>query len=328
MRLTSDHLGNTTYITDREGNLEQYLSYLPYGEVFIEKSFKDAYATPYKFNGKELDEETGLYYYGARYLHPKYAMWLSTDPQEGKYPNVSSYCYTSGNSVIFNDPSGEEPVYNRKGNFLGTTSEGFTGTILIYDGNKKIDFSSMNYKQFYSNYIDNVYTYDEVKQLTGMELSDEAKSNIWTNIASHFEGENIYDERFSLSSIRGSSIGYENMSKASWQTSYSPNNTIKPQITGSDEFEYEATVENIASSIIVHEWYSHGKKFNGDKMRSHRLAYKNVVNYKPLWNKTTDKYKKFNLIKLRKYTYEETGRDNVDGKYRRLYNKYVKNKML
>ena len=45
------------------------------------------YATSYKFNGKELDEETGLYYYGARYLHPKYAMWLSTDPMELKYPN-------------------------------------------------------------------------------------------------------------------------------------------------------------------------------------------------------------------------------------------------
>jgi RHS repeat-associated protein len=28
------------------------------------------YATPYKFNGKELDEETGLYYYGARYMNP------------------------------------------------------------------------------------------------------------------------------------------------------------------------------------------------------------------------------------------------------------------
>ncbi|MBQ5970824.1 MAG: hypothetical protein IJL45_00235 [Prevotella sp.] len=51
MRLTSDHLGSTTYITDREGNPEQYLSYLPHGEVFIDKSFKDSYATPYKFNG-------------------------------------------------------------------------------------------------------------------------------------------------------------------------------------------------------------------------------------------------------------------------------------
>ena len=34
---------------------------------------------------KELDEETGLYYYGARYLDPKYSMWISTDPALGEY---------------------------------------------------------------------------------------------------------------------------------------------------------------------------------------------------------------------------------------------------
>ena len=33
----------------------------------------------------ELDEETGLYYYGARYLDPKYSMWISTDPALGEY---------------------------------------------------------------------------------------------------------------------------------------------------------------------------------------------------------------------------------------------------
>ena len=101
-----DHLRSTTYITDREGNPEQYLSYLPYGEVFIEKSFKDDYATPYKFNGKELDEETGLYYYGARYMHPKYAMWLSTDPLEGKSPDVSSYTFCHNNPIVLIDPAG------------------------------------------------------------------------------------------------------------------------------------------------------------------------------------------------------------------------------
>ena len=35
---------------------------------------------PYKFTGKERDEETGLYYYGARYLDPKYSRWISADP--------------------------------------------------------------------------------------------------------------------------------------------------------------------------------------------------------------------------------------------------------
>ena len=35
---------------------------------------------PFKFTGKERDEETGLYYYGARYLDPRTSRWLSTDP--------------------------------------------------------------------------------------------------------------------------------------------------------------------------------------------------------------------------------------------------------
>ena len=40
---------------------------------------------PYKFTAKELDGEIGLYYYGARYLDPKYSMWISTAPALGEY---------------------------------------------------------------------------------------------------------------------------------------------------------------------------------------------------------------------------------------------------
>ena len=39
--------------------------------------------SPQVRTAKELDEETGLYYYGARYLDPKYSMWISTDPALG-----------------------------------------------------------------------------------------------------------------------------------------------------------------------------------------------------------------------------------------------------
>jgi RHS repeat-associated protein len=44
-------------------------------------------ASPHYFphTGKELDEETGLYYYGARYLDPQTSRWLSTDPAMGEY---------------------------------------------------------------------------------------------------------------------------------------------------------------------------------------------------------------------------------------------------
>ena len=84
---------------------------------------------PFRFTGKELDEETGLYYYGARYLDPKYSRWLSTDqalseyiPQVGadtsKLPNGGVYNsfnfavfgYGNNNPVKYNDPTGEIPV--------------------------------------------------------------------------------------------------------------------------------------------------------------------------------------------------------------------------
>ena len=48
--------------------------------------------------------------------------------------------------------------------------------------------------------------------------------------------------------------------------------TYKPKIIGTGGYSYETTVENIASSVIVYEWYSHGKKYNSDEYKSHRLA--------------------------------------------------------
>ena len=63
----SDHLGSTSYITDGNGNITQYDAYLPYGELLVDEH-SSSEEVPYKFNGKEFDEETGLYYYGARYM--------------------------------------------------------------------------------------------------------------------------------------------------------------------------------------------------------------------------------------------------------------------
>ena len=99
----TDHLGSTTYITDRK-EVAQYVAYTPYGETF--KEYRNV--TPYKFNGKELDQETGYYYYGARYYDPGTALWFGTDPLAHKYPMNSPYVYCNGNPVKYVDPDGME----------------------------------------------------------------------------------------------------------------------------------------------------------------------------------------------------------------------------
>ncbi len=50
----------------------------------------------------------GLYYYGARYYDPRLSLWLSIDPKEEKYSNVSTYCYVISNPLKYTDPTGME----------------------------------------------------------------------------------------------------------------------------------------------------------------------------------------------------------------------------
>lgn len=106
-----DHLGSSNTILDSVGNILQRIEYLPYGEVMVDEQQSADYATPYKFNGKELDEETGLLYYGARFFDPKRVLWYSTDPMEVKYPNVTSYGYTMGNPVNAIDYEGQLIIF-------------------------------------------------------------------------------------------------------------------------------------------------------------------------------------------------------------------------
>ena len=100
-----DHLGSTSLVTDIDGEITQHVAYIPYGEVFVEER-NGSWSTPYLFNAKELDEETGLYYYGARYLDPTHAAWLSVDPMFEKYVGMTPYNYCAGNPVGLVDPDG------------------------------------------------------------------------------------------------------------------------------------------------------------------------------------------------------------------------------
>ena len=103
----SDHLGSTSYITDDHANITQYDAYLPYGELLVDEH-SSSEDMPYKFNGKQFDEETGLYYYGARYLNPMASIWYGVDPLAEKYIDVFAYLYCYGNPIKMIDSNGKE----------------------------------------------------------------------------------------------------------------------------------------------------------------------------------------------------------------------------
>ena len=155
----SDHLGSAQFVTDWKGRQYEHIEYTPYGELWTYKSktamlFLTTYNNflakqpaglieevaagldklPFRFTGKELDEETGLYYYGARYLDPKYSRWLSGDPALNDYipkapiddeakkhnenlpgmggiyntVNLHVYHYAGNNPVKYVDPDGDK----------------------------------------------------------------------------------------------------------------------------------------------------------------------------------------------------------------------------
>jgi len=106
----SDHIGSSSFITDADGYASQHLQYLPFGELFVEQRASVNYYTPYKFSGKEKDEETSYSYFGARYYMSDVSVWLSVDPMRDKIPSFSPYVYCLNNPVLLKDPDGNFPI--------------------------------------------------------------------------------------------------------------------------------------------------------------------------------------------------------------------------
>jgi len=139
----SDHLGSSSVLTTNTGSYHERIEYLPYGETWVEdKVTSDSYTTPYKFTGKELDNETGLYYFGARYYDARVSRWISADPAFQKFlptgnkqhdnnlpaggvfkpSNLGMYVYTSNNPLIYIDPDGQwdERIHRESQEYGGT----------------------------------------------------------------------------------------------------------------------------------------------------------------------------------------------------------------
>jgi len=167
-----DHLASSNVVTTRTGVVHEYLDYFPYGETWVHEKATTGESMPYKFTSKELDPETGLYYFGARYYEPRVSRWVSADPaleeylpspanfntdndfysqskneQVGALPgmggvynpkNIDLYCYTHNNSIRYNDPDGKMPTI-LAGALIGGAVGAITGaTSAILQGNNSV----------------------------------------------------------------------------------------------------------------------------------------------------------------------------------------------
>ncbi len=105
-----NQLGSTSFVTDQNQNITQGFLYAPFGEITTEFNinFGSSVIPKYSFNAKELDEETGMYYYEARYYAPP--TFTSRDPLFEKYFWMSPYAYCANNPVKYVDPTGCENV--------------------------------------------------------------------------------------------------------------------------------------------------------------------------------------------------------------------------
>ncbi|MBL8740954.1 MAG: toxin, partial [Myxococcales bacterium] len=130
-----NHLGSTMLELDETGLIISHEEYTPYGASAYRaaRSSVDVSARRYRYTGKERDEETGLYYNGARYLAAWLGRWTSADPIGIGADGPGLYNYTRGSPINYTDPSGTDSIAD-----LGQKALNATGLAPVVEAGKKI----------------------------------------------------------------------------------------------------------------------------------------------------------------------------------------------
>jgi RHS repeat-associated protein len=97
---TVDHLGSTRELTDESGEVAERVEYDSYGNG-------SSSLTRYGYTGRESDEQTGLYYYRARWYDASIGRFISEDPV-GFNGGINFYAYVKNNPLNLIDPEGTQ----------------------------------------------------------------------------------------------------------------------------------------------------------------------------------------------------------------------------
>jgi len=114
-----DYIGNIEFVTDRTGQPYQHFYYAAFGDPMVSQHVgTGSFNSAYRFNAKEFDEETGNYYYGARYYQPKSSIWMGVDALATSYPGMNPYNFVKGNPIMAIDPDSVWVDNGRHGQLL------------------------------------------------------------------------------------------------------------------------------------------------------------------------------------------------------------------
>lgn len=124
----SDRTGGTSLVVDGDGSWANREEYTPFGET----TFGGFKHKRYRYAGSERDEESDLYYQGARYYAPWLCRWTTTDPA-GPRDGLNVYAYVANDPVNRTDPKGtnssekqENPGAGDKGGWVERKTENST----------------------------------------------------------------------------------------------------------------------------------------------------------------------------------------------------------
>ncbi len=175
-----------------------------------------------------------------------------------------------------------------------------------------INFSDFTMSSLLENDdLGNFMKYEDVARSYKGEAQGRLASNVMTDIMRHFDGIDVFGTQFDFSTLAYGMVLYGDNEHANFTTTHEEGK-IKITAHNGTPKDYEATVENLASTLIVHEWYGHGvlkygnnRRMFGIPLPNHYKVYEKVMLYDSFFKKTTPKYKESVYEKYKLYRNKE-----------------------
>ena len=267
-----NHLGSASLELDENAAIISYEEYHPFGTTSYRSGRTETEVSlkRYKYVGKERDEETGLYYYGARYYAGWIARFVSVDPLQFKYPHYTPFQYAGNKPISYIDLDGLEEAKineaqvthffdNKSGKYLGQIDNfkptGITESDLI-DGMalRTISLGDYNAIKEYGEYEgDDFIPRSMIGDQSGLIRIDEDSFNAFNEIdkGGHIAGA---PEKSLFMILDISDLGNPILRAKVNQNSSATNNSIADETQSCGDF---SILPDMPNQIIIGQAHSH-----------------------------------------------------------------------